>query len=229
MYNDDTYFRNNPSWHQDDSFWKASVIEGILEKNEVSFQSLAELGCGFGLILSILSKTYKNADLFGFDVSERALEECRSYETGKLSFHNMANLSRFENFDVILLIDVIEHVRDFYSFLFEAGNKSEFQVFHIPLDMNVNAVARNKISEYRSTVGHVHYFSFETALSALMDSNFEIIDYEFTPHFKEVKQKSLLALLIRPIRSAAFWISPKLCSRFIGGVSLLVLTKFKVS
>lgn len=36
IYNDGTYHENNPTWHEEDSPWKALQIQKIIERNSLN-------------------------------------------------------------------------------------------------------------------------------------------------------------------------------------------------
>jgi len=68
-------------------------------------------------------------------------------------------------FDVVMAIDVLEHVEDYFTFLRKISKKGKYKIFHIPLDMSVSAVLRiSPLIDGRKKVGHIHYFSKDTAL-----------------------------------------------------------------
>jgi 2-polyprenyl-3-methyl-5-hydroxy-6-metoxy-1,4-benzoquinol methylase len=45
-------------------------------------------------------------------------------------------------FDVVMAIDVFEHVEDYLGFIRRLRVKGEYKVFHIPLDLSVQTVLR---------------------------------------------------------------------------------------
>lgn len=63
IYNDNTYLKNNPDWHEKDAAFKADHIFKLLEKNPIQFETVAEIGCGSGEILVQLEQKWNN-DLF---------------------------------------------------------------------------------------------------------------------------------------------------------------------
>ena len=84
-------------------------------------------------------------------------------------------------FDLIMALDVFEHVEDYVGFLKQLRVKIEYKIFHIPLDMSVMSVMRmTSILNARDKVGHLHYFCKETALATLTDTGYQIIDWFYT-------------------------------------------------
>ena len=80
----------------------------------------------------------------------------------------------------------------------------------------------------RKAVGHLHYFTKETALSTLEDLGYQIIDWNYTDSFHKggiVVNENLKSKLFYSVQFIINLISPRLLSRTLGGLSLLVLTK----
>jgi hypothetical protein len=76
----------------------------------------------------------------------------------------------------------------------------------------------------RSSVGHVHYFTKETALATLKDTGYEIIDYFYT-NGSELPNRGWKANLMKLPRKMSFLIDQDLAARMLGGFSLMVLAK----
>ena len=160
IYLDGEYLENNPSWDVEDSPWKAEQIAAMLERNTIIPKAIGEIGCGAGEILVELQRRYPHARLKGYDISPQAIEICRDKANETLSFE-FADLtkSRDVQFDLLLVIDVLEHVDDYPGFLSSIRDLSDVKVFHIPLDMTiVNIVFKDFILKQRRNVGHIHYF-----------------------------------------------------------------------
>ena len=166
IYEDGTYLENNPSWHEEDSPWKAKQIRRIIEKNSLTPKRIYEIGCGAGEILRQLSKSYPNIEFFGYEISPQAFELCKKKTKNNLSFKLSDLLEESnEHFDIVMAIDVFEHVEDYFGFLRRLKEKAVYKIFHIPLDLSVQTVLRSSpIIKGRKSVGHIHYFTKETAL-----------------------------------------------------------------
>jgi len=227
IYDDGTYLDNNPTWHEEDSPWKAEWIKTIIENNKLDPQRICEIGCGAGEILKLLSDSYSNKEFFGYEISPQAYEIARTKEKENLSF-KLQNLleNNQEKFDIAMAIDVFEHVEDYFGFLRKLKEKAEYKIYHIPLDLSVQNVLRSHpIIDGRKTVGHIHYFTKETALESLKDTGHEIIDHFYTPGTLVLPNQSWKSKLAKLPRKLAFSINQDLAVRVLGGYSLLVLTK----
>ncbi len=224
IYEDNSYMQANPTWHEEDSPWKASHIIRILEANDVTVKSVAEIGCGFGGILrSLYESMPDDVEFDGYDIAPEAIAHAKASECERLHFHEEDLLKSSKTFDLLLAIDVAEHVPDLYGFLEGCRRKATYKVYHIPLAIHVSSVARASLADAQAKVGHIHYFSSETALAALKYTGHEIIDSFYTdgshlhPAFK-----TALANVPRRIVSS---FSTRWSARLLGGYSLLVLCK----
>ena len=95
-------------------------------------------------------------------------------------------------------------------------------LFHIPLDMNVQMVARvTPILRARQFVGHIHYFSKDTALATLADCGYRVQGYFYTCGAEGTYTSRLFRLLKWP-RKLAFAIHADLAVRYLGGYSIMV-------
>jgi hypothetical protein len=197
----------------------------MLCKHDIDATTVCEVGCGAGEILKQLSVTYPKTMFSGYEVSPHAFKLCAQREGEKVKYFMSNLLESDDKFDVLLCIDVFEHVEDYMGFLKQLKAKSTFQIFHIPIDITVSSVLRNTMMYERHKVGHLHYFTLETALASLRDCGYDIVDYAFTRSFDELPSRTLKAKLAKIPRKLLYAVSPKLMVKLLGGCSLLVLTK----
>ncbi|WMJ09611.1 bifunctional 2-polyprenyl-6-hydroxyphenol methylase/3-demethylubiquinol 3-O-methyltransferase UbiG [Nitrosomonas sp. sh817] len=228
MYDDGTYHENNPTWHEEDSPWKAKQIIKIIEKNRLNPQKICEVGCGAGEILNQLSLYFgTDKEFFGYEVSPQAYQLCLTKAKPNLTFQLSNLLSEDTEFlDIVLAIDVFEHIEDYFTFLRKLKNKAQYKIFHIPLDLSVQSVLRcSPILKLRRSVGHIHYFTKETALETLNDTGYKVIDYFYTGNTIDLPNRGWKASLMKIPRKLAFSINNDLAVRVLGGYSLLVLAE----
>ncbi|MCI0645217.1 MAG: methyltransferase domain-containing protein [Chloroflexi bacterium] len=227
-YTQGNYLEDNPSWHVEDSPWKAQQILKIIQKNHLTPKTVCEVGCGAGEILFQLQKSMEKESLFwGYEVSPQAYALCQERANERLHF-KLADILEEKDafFDIVLAIDLIEHLENYFQFLREIKSKGEFKIFHIPLNLSVQAVLRAKplVISWRR-LGHIHNFTKETALQALEDLGYEIIDSLYTSSYTELPPKSKNAAIARIPRKIAFSIHKDLTARILGGYSLLILSR----
>ena len=129
------------------------------------------------------------------------------------------------SFDLLLMLDVFEHVEDYIGLLRSVRAKAKQKLFHIPLDLSVQAVLRkNGLLKRRDDHAHLHYFTKETALRTLTDVGYEIVDYFFTPRCIELGDL-FVQKIVRIPRRLSYALLPDLTVRVLGGYSLLVLAE----
>lgn len=227
IYTDGTYLRNNPDWHVDDSPWKAKHIARILERNRVVPMSVCEVGCGGGEILqSLAAELDPRARFHGYEISPVAFSICSKKADDKFQYKLANLLEETVYFDLVMAIDVFEHVEDYFSFLRKLRTKGRRKLFHIPLELSALEVARGTpLMRQRRSVGHIHHFTKETALAALEDTGYRIIDHFYTSGRTELAQGGWKSRLLKWPRHALYAINPDWAARWLGGYSLLVLAE----
>jgi cyclopropane fatty-acyl-phospholipid synthase-like methyltransferase len=227
MYEDGGYLEKNPLWHADESPFKVTQILRMLQKNSLRPKTVCEVGCGAGEVLRLLQeKMDKACSFWGYEISPQALEMCKSKANERLQF-KLADISQEEGafFDIVMVLDVIEHVEDYYGFLKGILPRGDLKIFHFPLDLSVQAVLRKRgLLIRRELYGHIQYFTKETALETLKDVGYEIQDYFYTPRCIELAKQLIQKIAILP-REICFAIHQDLAVRILGGYSLLVLAK----
>lgn len=226
-YFDGAYLTHNPTWHAEHSPTKARWIDEMLTRNALEPRTIAEVGCGSGEILVELRKRRPEAQFTGFEISPQAYAICSAKNAAGLDFRLEDLLqTQAERFDLLLAIDVFEHVPDYMGFLKDLGGKAEHTIFHIPLDLSVQALARaTSYSVLRNQTGHLHYFFKDTALATLRDCGYEIVDWNYTRSSQELPGKGIRTKLANLPRKLMQLVSEDLSARFLGGYSLLVLAR----
>jgi SAM-dependent methyltransferase len=221
------YLKKNPSWHAEHSSWKATQVTKILNRNRLQPQSIVEIGCGAGEILFQLQEKMGNPAITftGYDISPDAIELAITRTRPGLSYHKEDLTEKDLRYDVLLMLDVFEHVEDYIGFIRKSAAKATYKIYHIPLDFSVNGILRNIPARTREDVGHLHYFTKDTAIETLQYTDQTIIDYFYTAVSIEVHNKKMATKVLNVIRKIMFKISPHLTVKLFGGYSLLVLTK----
>jgi len=225
IYQDGSYLASNPTWHEEDAPWKAAQINKMIDRNHLKFQSVCEVGCGSGEILKELSIMWSHTSSFlGYEISPQAFSLCKNKVTSRLQFSLQDILQEDVFFDMVMAIDVFEHVEDYFNFLRQLKLKAKYKLFHIPLDLSSQAVLRGTPLLYvREKVGHIHYFTKETALATLEDTGYTVLDHFYTGRSIELASKSWKTRLLKMPRKLLFSSNPDIACRLLGGFSLLVL------
>jgi SAM-dependent methyltransferase len=228
IYINQEYLSKNPTWHDEDSPWKASQIMELLGRNKINFKKVAEIGCGAGGVVKALANQVGEGRQFtGFDISPEAIGLAEKHRQPGLSFSCEDMLVSSEYYDLLLVIDVIEHIPDYLGFTAKCQTKARYKIYHIPLDIHVSSVLRARFVVGRRTVGHLHYFSAESALDTLTDTGHKVIDYMYTDGGVALAKlhPSFRRTLANLPRQLIGFFSKKLSARWFGGYSLLVLAE----
>jgi SAM-dependent methyltransferase len=224
----DSLAEKNPLWHTEESSWKAGNVMRMINRHKISARTICEVGCGAGEVLKQLQRRFDDkCDLLGCDVSPQAIELCRSRANEKLHFE-LGDVTRIAGrfFDVILVLDIIEHLEDYFSFLRTIKERALYKIFHIPLDLSVQAVLRaTPLMRDRERYGHIHYFTKETALQLLRDLGYDIIDWFYTAIALDLPSATLKNVVMRFPRRLLYSINMDVAVRLLGGYRLLALTK----
>jgi SAM-dependent methyltransferase len=226
-YKDGSYLQKNPTWHIEESPFKAKYILQMLRRHALDIHSVCEAGCGAGEVLRLLQSEMPAGTQFtGFDISPQAHELSKSRANENLHFR-LADITKERGlqFNLLLMLDVVEHLEDYFSFLRAVRTVARYKMFHFPLDLSVQALVRQDgLLKRRRDHDHLHYFSKETALETLKDTGYRVVDYLYAPRSNEIGQ-SLLQKVFRVPRSALFAARPDFAVRLLGGYSLMILAE----
>lgn len=226
IYKGEAYLEKNPSWHVEESPFKAKYILKLLERNNLSPSTICEVGCGAGEVLKQLQdKMGLGHEFWGYDISPIAQRLIEPRLNDKLHFKLADPSQGDKNYELLLVLDVVEHVEDYFAFLRSMRPVARYKLFHFPLDMSVQAVIRrNGMMKRRLDHAHLHYFTKELALQALIDTGYEIQDYIYTPRSNEIGP-SLLQKVFRLPRALLYSMNHDFAVRVLGGYSFMILAK----
>lgn len=238
LYTGGDYAQRHPTWHVEDSAWKADQIARMVAQASLSPAKVVEVGCGAGEILPQLrSRLPGSPELVGYEISPQAFELTRARAGEGIRFELADFLEADEqDVDLLLLIDVIEHVEDYLGFLRRLRGRAEHTLLHIPLDLSIEWLLRGRpLINERRTMGHIHYFTKDLALEALRDTGYEPLEWFYTrwgidlfyPSWEAVRRKDtpLKTGLRKALQHTLYRASPDLAARLTRGWSLLVLAR----
>jgi ubiquinone/menaquinone biosynthesis C-methylase UbiE len=210
----------------EDSPWKARQIIEIMRTNEIEPTCICEVGCGAGELLNCLHQQLpENIVFHGYEISPQAFELCQDKKNDKVHFY-LKDLLEDESafFDLVLCIDVLEHVEDYFGFLRRLRKKGKYKIFHIPLELTLRRIlSSTRIMTVRESYGHIHYFTKETALASLKDTSYNIIDHFYTPAAIDLADRGFKPWLLKAPRKWMFSLNKDLTVRTLGGYSLIIL------
>jgi hypothetical protein len=223
------YLEENPDWHRTEAPWKAANVSTMLADNSLRPTTLCEIGCGSGDVLVHLQRLLPHTQLSGFDIApqaQRFWQRAPGAESNiQFTLGDFHQLNR-AHYDVLLMLDVFEHVRDPFSFLEKSRSHATHFVFHIPLDLSASSVARGTpLLDARRRVGHLHYYTKDLALETLTDSGYEVLSWRYTGAALNAPGRSLKARLAALPRRLAYAINRDAGVRLLGGDTLMVLAR----
>lgn len=223
------YARANPSWDIEDSPWKVEQVVRMLRLHQLAPASIAEIGCGAGAILAGLRPHYPDAGLFGYDIAPGAAGFWDRYASARIEFilGDFFQLSRWR-YDLLLALDVIEHLANPFDFLVRLGGHANHHLFHIPLDLSAVSVFRESpLLHVRKKVGHLHYYTKGLALTMLEEAGYEVVDSFYTGAGFTAPQRGWLARMAGVPRRLFGLLAKDAAVRLFGGETLMVLARYR--
>src|ERR1035438_1985806 len=134
------------TWHLEDSPLKAQWIMRMLSKHpEFRPRTVCEIGSGAGGILAELQRLMPEENEFtGYEISPQAHALSQQFQNPRCRFVLGSAFDDLQLYDLVLVMDVVEHVEDCFSFMRQARLKGGMKIFHIPLDAHVSAILRGR-------------------------------------------------------------------------------------
>jgi trans-aconitate methyltransferase len=198
----------------------------MLNRHSIHPRTVCEVGCGAGEVLRQVQTRIPSASLVGWDISPDAIQLAKERENDHLRFQCGDFLTTTESFDVVLCIDVFEHVPDYLGFLDTLRARGTFTVFHVPLDLSAQWVLRgHPLLNARNRSGHLHYFTKDTALATLADAGYQVVEWFYTTGHLATSTASQKSRFLRLPRVTLAAVSKDFAARLLGGYSLLVLCR----
>jgi len=129
-------------------------------------------------------------------------------------------------YEVILALDVLEHLQDPFEFLARLRGYAAHYIFHFPLDLSALSVAREApLLHARTKVGHIHYYTKGLALSLLTECGYEIVASTFTGAAFSAPRRSWKTWIAAVPRRVIYAINRDFGARLLGGETLMVLAR----
>jgi SAM-dependent methyltransferase len=227
LYIDGRYETLHPTWHAEDSDWKGRQVIAMLHRNQMEPGTVCEIGCGVGGILRMLQQNLSPRCQFtGYEISPQAHARCATYANESLCFVLGDFLKQPAcKADLLLCMDVVEHVQDYLGFLEQIKERGHHKLIHVPLDLSLQGLLREVPEAVRKSAGHLHYFTRRLFFGALQETGHKILDWCYTPAAIDLPSRSFAMACAKWPRKIMFALSPELAVRMLGGYSLLVLTE----
>ena len=228
IYSDGSYLdHTGGTWHLEDSPFKAGQIVRMLARHpEIRPTTVCEIGCGAGGILSELQRTLPDPIAFtGYEISPQAHALSAKFANAHCRFVLGNAFDDPAVYDLVLVMDVVEHVEDCFAFLRQTRRKGRWKLYQIPLETHATMVLRGVNGRMWDEIGHLHLFTMETALRSVTHTGHRVLDWILTAGMLAKPRKNLLNHLANLVRAPLVKICPKLTVRLVGGYSILILAE----
>jgi len=231
IYESKSYLNRNETWHVEDSAWKARQVLKLINVHNIKVNTICEVGCGAGEILVQLSqKLPHNTCFIGYDISPQLENMWKERENDRIQYIKADFLESQEHYDILMFIDVIEHIEDYIGFLRKVKDRGRYKIFNFALEIfAVKALLSHKYTHSRNKYGHIHYFNKDICLAVLNDLGFEILDYFYAPSAIDLSSIStsisFSSRVLKFPRILLSKISTDLTAKLLGGYSLFLLAK----
>ena len=227
LYTTNEYLRRNPTYHVEDAPWKASHVLSMLARHGLAPETVCEIGCGAGQVLVELhDRMPPTVHFHGYDVSAAAIDLCRDKANQRLAF-TCGDVSAIQPpaAELLLCLDVIEHVPDCPAFLRALLPLAPYKLFHIPVELSLyKCLVPGRLRLAAARYGHVRFFTRTSALRALEAAGHRVVDDFYTVPGVECGKTLESRIGAIPVTLASR-VSPGLSARLFGAHSLMVLTR----
>lgn len=184
------YFKIYKDFHEKDSFSKASSVNKLIKSNPIfSFDSILDFACGSGLVLLEVLEEYDFEKAYGIDISSDAISRAKSNDKKNKVNWMVGEIKHALNYkaELILLMDIVEHVEDDFSLLEDMGKLGDYLVIKVPIENNivnsvVNILSLGLIDLNKTNLkkyGHVQAYSRRKFLELLAGLEYDVVDCEY--------------------------------------------------
>lgn len=142
-----------------------SLMFNKLPKNEIS--TIADIGCGEGSNLYFLKTQFPNAKLFGFDVSNSALEAAKANVDADFAILDIQKEIPTETFNLVFCSDVVEHLENDVAAI--------ENMKRITNGYALIATVQGRMRKNESSIGHVRNYAYGELKRKIESAGYEVI------------------------------------------------------
>ena len=138
---------------------------------------MLDVGCGYGYTSSLVAQNSKF--VVGIDLREEAIIACGDkYKKDNLSFENkdLFSISYKDNFNLIILSNVLEHIDDRIQFLDQCSKVANKLLIIVPaFDRDWKIPYKKKLNvEWRKNLDHRLEYTQKILCDELNESNYKV-------------------------------------------------------
>lgn len=222
QYINGSYRKKHPDWHFKEAANKCIDLQpsfiSFLKYRQPKHIKVADIGAGAGGVLHETTTWLKSIDNelsiepIAFEISPAAVSIAKE-RFPDLDMRKMAFEDCDENFDLVLFVDVLEHLENPWAMLRQARQKSKFMIVRQPLLENFSTFRHSNYAYQRQHWGHITYFNYDSFLDMASACGWEALDTNLVPSW-ELSQnlqepKPLIPKLLTRAnkRFASYWLS----------------------
>jgi ubiquinone/menaquinone biosynthesis C-methylase UbiE len=200
------YLNLEPLVHLEDSKFKASEILSILKKERLNKTfSVVELGCGAGGVSKELERTIQ-FPIVGCDISSSILRIAKKVNKSLLLIKaDCENIPiRSNSLDLVLLVDVIEHLNNPSKAIAESARISKkWVIIRTPFeDCLYHSLKKSKndwASEWKSHCGHLWQFNLALIKKLLEQKGLIIVKIHISKYYLSGMNKNVVSNVIATV------------------------------
>jgi len=243
FYTTGEYIEHNPTLHEEDSAWKTykllPFVDKFLKENTSRKASILDVGGGAGLILKAISehieKNGRKVQQYALDLSAEMLKvQKKNNPRAKMIQGNIKKTTFADKqFDLALMIDVLEHIPQPEEALKELQRISKYAIFKVPLESNLHDKLMNFATKGRhrkriiESIGHINVYNYGQLKRQIEECCGRVVEAKYTNAFYYYatslkNQFNWRNRMLHNIALAMHSISPALSSRFFTDFTIML-------
>lgn len=163
-----------------------STVEGLLcrSKRSDGESRWLDVGCGLGYLLDVAFD--HGFRVCGLEFNPTAVEKLRAKYTFPVQLGGVDSLDTSQQYDVISLLDVIEHLRDPFGDLARLRRvirpRGVLVVSTMDSDSVMSRILGKRLEDFRRIREHLYFFSRTTIRRALEEQGWEVVEIRSIGH-----------------------------------------------
>ena len=224
-YTGDAYVNIHQNWHLGDSEGKAAELAPLFRALPEALAGLTvvDVGTGAGGVPHALSMLLApdSPTFVGYEISEHAIRLGRDKFGDAVELRQRSFGERDGPFDVVMFIDVLEHLENPWEMLRHARGVARYMVVRQPLLDNFGVFRHDKYRAQRDELGHITFFNHRSFLDIVTATGWKPLVTELLPPWR--LSQPAPAGRLRPLKQLATRVAPVTSSFLMEGFYLNAL------